>query len=73
MTDLARAVEDAVTSEWRTTREIAEEAGMGSHEGVCRARFFLRRMVRRGQAERSERTVDTPNGERTAATWRRRP
>ena len=73
MTDLARAVEDAVTSEWRTTREIAEEAGMGSHEGVCRARFFLRRMVRQGRAERSERTVDTPNGERTAATWRRRP
>lgn len=73
MTDLARAVEDAVTSEWRTTREIAEEAGMRSQEGICRARFFLRRMVRQGRAERSERTVDTPNGERTAATWRRRP
>ena len=73
MTDLARAVEDAVTSEWRTTREIAEAAGMRSQEGICRARFFLRRMVRQGRAERSEATVGTSQGERTAATWRLRP
>ena len=73
MTDLARAVEDAVTSEWRTSREIAEEAGMVRLEGLCWTRQILRRMVRQGRAERSEATVGTSQGERTAATWRRRP
>jgi uridine kinase len=33
---------------------------------------FLRRMVRQGRAERSEATVGTSQGERTAATWRRK-
>ena len=73
MTDRTKAVEDAVTDEWRTSREIAEEAGMVRLEGLCWTRQILRRMVRQGRAERSERAVDTPNGERTAATWRRRP
>lgn len=73
MTDRTRAVEDAVTSEWRTSREIAEEAGLRGMEGVGAARIILRRLVRQGRAERSERPVDTPQGPRTAATWRRRP
>ena len=73
MTDRTRAVEDAVTSEWRTSREIAEEAGMVRLEGLCYTRQILRRMVRQGRAERSEAPVDTPQGPRTAATWRLRP
>lgn len=73
MTDRTKAVEDAVTSEWRTSREIAEEAGMVRLEGLCWTRQILRRMVRQGRAERSEAPVDTPQGPRTAAIWRRRP
>lgn len=73
MTDRTRAIEAAVVSEWRTSREIAEEAGLDGIEGARATRTVLRRLVRQGRAERSERVVDTPLGPRTAAAWRRKP
>ena len=74
MTDRAKAVEDAVDSEWRPTREIAERAGMEpTRDNVSMALRRLRALARQGRIERSEETFVGGRGTHRRATWRRRP
>lgn len=73
MSDRTDAVERAVDSEWRPTREIVERAGYEpTASSVDCASRRLRALARQGRIERSEQVVPSAHGPRRRATWRRR-
>ena len=73
MTDRMRAVEEAVDSEWRPTREIAERAGLEpNHDNVSAAGRRLRALAHQGRIEWSEERFDGGRGRHTRDVWRRR-
>ena len=74
MSDRTRAVEEAVDSEWRPTREIVMRAGMElTRVNVSMALRRLRALAHQGRIEQSEETFVGGRGEHRRATWRRRP
>ena len=73
MSEYTEAVERAVDSEWRPTREIVEKAGYEpTYSTVQSASRRLRALARQGHVERSEEVVPSAHGPRRRATWRRR-
>ena len=74
MTDRTKAVEDAVDSEWRPTREIVTRAGMEpTCVNICSAGRRLRALARQGRIERSEEAFDGGRGRHRRDIWRRMP
>ena len=72
VTDRTDAVERAVDSEWRTTREIVEMAGFEPTKvNLGSASRRLSALARQGYVERVEQTVAGQAGRR--ALWRLRP
>lgn len=73
MTDRTKAVDDAVTDEWRTTREIVMRAGLEpTTVNVSCAGYRLRALTRQGYVERSEAVVPSAMGSHRRAIWRLR-
>ena len=74
MSEYTEAVERAVDSEWRPTREIVARAGFEpTPVNVNSASRRLRALARQGYVERSEEVVPSAHGPRRRATWRRMP
>ena len=74
VTDRTDAVERAVDSEWRPTREIVARAGFEpTPVNVNSASRRLRALARQGYVERSEEVVPGAMGAHRRALWRLRP
>ena len=73
VSDRTDAVERAVDSEWRPTREIVEMAGYEpTPVNVNCASRRLRALARQGYVERSEEVVPGAMGAHRRALWRLR-
>lgn len=70
MSERTEHIENALGSDWSTTRAIAETAGLSSPYDLAEAYHALRKLERYGRAER--RVVEGGPSGRTAE-WRRRP
>ena len=70
MSERTDRIENALGSDWATTRAIAESAGMSAPCDMRRAYRALRKLEKYGRAERRVREGG-PSGK--VAEWRRRP
>ena len=70
MSERTDRIENALGSDWATTRQIAESAGLSSPYDMVEAYHALRKLERYGRAERRVREGG-PSGR--VAEWRRRP
>lgn len=70
MSERTDRIENALGSDWATTRQIAESAGLSGSYDMNEAYHALRKLEKYGRAER--RVVEGgPSGR--VAEWRRRP
>lgn len=69
MSERTDRIENALGSDWATTRQIAESAGLSGSYDMNEAYHALRKLEKYGRAERRVR-VGGPSGR--VAEWRRR-
>ena len=70
MSERTDRIENALGSDWATTRQIAESAGLSGSYDMVEAYHALRKLEKYGRAERRV-TEGGPSGR--VAEWRRRP
>ena len=70
MSERTDRIENALGSDWATTRQIAESAGLSGSYDMTEAYHALRQLEKYGRAERRV-TEGGPSGR--VAEWRRRP
>lgn len=70
MSDRTDRIENALGSDWATTRQIAESAGLSGSYDMNEAYHALRKLEKYGRAERRVKEGG-PSGR--VAEWRRRP
>ena len=70
MSERTDRIENALGSDWATTRQIAESAGLSGSYDMNEAYHALRKLEKYGRAERRV-TAGGPSGR--VAEWRRRP
>jgi hypothetical protein len=70
MSERTDRIENALGSDWATTRQIAESAGLSGSYDMNEAYHALRKLEKYGRAERRV-TEGGPSGR--VAEWRRRP
>ena len=70
MSERTDRIENALGSDWATTRQIAESAGLSGSYDMTEAYHALRKLEKYGRAERRVKEGG-PSG--SVAEWRRRP
>ena len=70
MSERTDRIENALGSDWATTRQIAESAGLSGSYDMNEAYHALRKLEKYGRAERRVKEGG-PSGK--VAEWRRRP